>query len=56
VRAISSIIEAIGVPAERIVFFDDSLANIEGARACGLQTIHVTSSADVARVLAALAD
>jgi len=44
----------IGVPAERIVFFDDSPANIQGARACGLQVVHVKSVADVAAALEAL--
>ena len=44
----------IGVPAERIVFFDDSLSNVEGARACGLQAVHVMSHADVAGTLAAM--
>jgi putative hydrolase of the HAD superfamily len=44
----------IGVPAERIVFFDDSPANIQGARACGLQVVHVKSVADVGAALEAL--
>jgi putative hydrolase of the HAD superfamily len=42
------------VPASRILFFDDLAANIEGARARGLQAIHVTSTDDVARALTAL--
>jgi FMN phosphatase YigB (HAD superfamily) len=46
--------ESIGVPAGRIVFFDDSLANVEGARACGLQAVHVRSPADVTKTLAAM--
>lgn len=41
----------IGLPAQRILFFDDMLANVEGARACGLQAVHVRSSADVAKAL-----
>jgi putative hydrolase of the HAD superfamily len=36
------------------VFFDDLAENIEGARACGLTAVHVTSSGDVAKALAAL--
>jgi glucose-1-phosphatase len=48
------VVSEIGVPAERIVFFDDSLDNVTGARACGLQAVHVTSQADVARTLAAI--
>jgi HAD superfamily hydrolase (TIGR01509 family) len=46
--------KAIGVPASRILFFDDSAANIEGARARGLCAVHVTSTDDVARALTAL--
>jgi HAD superfamily hydrolase (TIGR01509 family) len=52
--AYDHVVKAIGVPAERIVFFDDVLENVEGARARGLQAVHVRSSADVADALAAL--
>jgi glucose-1-phosphatase len=52
--AYDHVVDAIGVPAQRIVFFDDALANVEGARARGLQAVHVRSSADVANALAAL--
>lgn len=48
------VVAQIGVPAGRILFFDDSAANIEGARARGLQTVHVTSSTTVADTLKAL--
>ena len=48
------VVKAIGVPAERIVFFDDLAENIAGARACGLLAVHVTSTHDVADALAAL--
>jgi HAD superfamily hydrolase (TIGR01509 family) len=53
-EAYDHVIRAIGVPASRILFFDDSAANIEGARARGLSAIHVTSTDDVARALTAL--
>jgi putative hydrolase of the HAD superfamily len=53
-EAYRHVIAAIGVPAERIVFFDDLADNIEGARACGLQAIHVTSPTSVAEALKAL--
>ena len=53
-EAYDHVIKAIGVPASRILFFDDSAANIEGARARGLCAIHVTSTDDVARALTAL--
>ncbi len=52
--AYDHVVKAIGVPAERIVFFDDLAENVEGARARGLTAVHVTSSADVAEALAAL--
>ena len=53
--AYDHVVKAIGVPAERIVFFDDAIENVEGARARGLQAVHVRSSADVAHALDALA-
>ena len=52
--AFDHVIKAIGLPASRIVFFDDSAGNIEGARARGLTAVHVTSPDDVAKALAAL--
>jgi putative hydrolase of the HAD superfamily len=52
--AYDHVVKAIGVPAERIVFFDDAIANVEGARARGLQAVHVRSTADVADALTAL--
>jgi len=48
------VVRAIGVSADRIVFFDDVLENVEGARARGLQAVHVKSVADVANALAVL--
>ena len=52
--AYDHVVKEIGVPAGRIVFFDDSADNIEGARARGLVAVHVTSTRDVADALAAL--
>lgn len=52
--AYDHVVQAIGVPAERIVFFDDLAENIEGARARGLTAVHVTSPDDIAHALAAL--
>ena len=54
-EAYDHVVKAIGVPAPRIVFFDDLAENIEGARARGLTAVHVTSPDDVADALAALA-
>jgi len=53
-EAYDHVISAIGVPAERIVFFDDLVENIDGAEKRGLKVVHVTSPADVANALAAL--
>ena len=52
--AYDHVVKAIGVPAPRIVFFDDLAENIEGARARGLTAVHVTSPEDVTAALAAL--
>ena len=52
--AYDHVVKAIGVPASRIVFFDDSAENIEGARARGLTAVHVTSPDDVARAFTEL--
>ena len=52
--AYDHVIKAIGVPAQRIVFFDDLAENIEGARKRGLTAVHVTSPNDVADALTAL--
>jgi glucose-1-phosphatase len=52
--AFDHVVKAIGVPASRIVFFDDLADNIEGARAYGLTAVHVTSPDDVAKAFAAL--
>jgi glucose-1-phosphatase len=54
-EAFQFVVEAIGVPAERILFFDDVLANVEGARACGLQAVHVTTTSTVPEILARMA-
>jgi HAD superfamily hydrolase (TIGR01509 family) len=53
-EAYDHVVKTIGVPAPRIVFFDDVMENIEGARARGLIAVHVTSTRDVADALAAL--
>ena len=52
--AYDHVVQAIGLPAPRIVFFDDLAENIEGARARGLTAVHVTSPDDVAQALTAL--
>jgi putative hydrolase of the HAD superfamily len=53
-EAYDHVVKSIGVPAKRIVFFDDLVENVESARAQGLKAIHVKSSDDVAEALTAL--
>lgn len=52
--AYDHVVNAIGVPASRILFFDDSAENVAGARARGLSAVHVRSPDDIATALAAL--
>jgi len=53
-EAYDHVVHAIGVPAERIVFFDDLAENIEGAKERGMKAVLVNSPDDVARALQAL--
>ena len=50
-EAFRTVAAAIGAPAARILFFDDSLENVEGSRAAGMQAVHVRSIADVEAAL-----
>ena len=52
--AFAHIATEIGVPAERILFFDDTLGNVEGGRACGLQAVDVVSDETVRETIADL--
>jgi FMN phosphatase YigB (HAD superfamily) len=52
--AYDHVVKAIGVPASRILFFDDLAENVEAARARGLHAVQVKSSDDVSNALAAL--
>jgi glucose-1-phosphatase len=52
--AYDHVVRAIGLPAGRIVFFDDLAENVESARACGLKAVHVKSSGDVEDALTTL--
>ena len=47
-----AVVAGIGVPAQRVLFFDDAASNVQGARACGLRAVQVTSTADIERSLA----
>jgi len=47
-EAFHAVAQAIDVPPERILFFDDTLANVEGALTVGMHAVHVRSAADIA--------
>ena len=47
-------VREIGVPADRIMFFDDLIENIDGARAAGLVGVHAPATADIRRAFDAL--
>ena len=53
-EAFHAVADAVGVPLHRLVFFDDSLANVDGARAIGLRAVHVRSLSDVEASLQAI--
>lgn len=38
------VIDALGVPASQIVFFDDSIINCKAAEACGMQSFHAKAN------------
>ena len=49
--AFNAVVADIGVPGERVLFFDDAAANVDGARAAGLQAAHTVTTADIIREL-----
>lgn len=46
-----ALLERAGLAADRAVFVDDSMKNVEGARAVGMHAIHFTSPADLREAL-----
>ncbi len=52
--AFDHVAREMGVAPACILFFDDALINVEGARAAGLQAVHVRGPADVPEALARL--
>lgn len=54
-EAFHAVASSMGVPLSRILFFDDVLENVEGARATGMQAVQVRSIADVEDALAGIA-
>ena len=49
--AFEHVAREIGVPMDRVLFFDDLPANVEGARAAGMQAVVVRGTQDVATAL-----
>jgi glucose-1-phosphatase len=49
--AFKAIAAATGLDLEAMLFFDDTLGNVEGAQALGMPAIHVQSHLDVKKVL-----
>ncbi|MEE9343531.1 MAG: HAD-IA family hydrolase [Gammaproteobacteria bacterium] len=49
--AYQRVISALGVPAQKILFFDDLIENVEAARRSGMQSVHVRSTSDIETAL-----
>jgi putative hydrolase of the HAD superfamily len=54
IAAFDHVLKAMGVPASRVVFFDDLAENVESARSLGIKAVQVKSLRDVADALTAL--
>jgi glucose-1-phosphatase len=52
--AFECVASMIGVPTRSVLFFDDSLENVTGARNAGMQAVHVSSTDSVRVALARL--
>lgn len=53
-EAFETVVKEMGVNAVNVLFFDDLLENVEGARAAGLQAVHVQSFADIEKTIESL--
>lgn len=51
-EAFEAVGRSLGVPLGRILFFDDTTANVDGARAAGVQAVHVRGPEDVRAAVA----
>lgn len=49
--AFDAVARKTGVALRSILFFDDTIENVEGAQAAGLRAVHVTDPSDVRRAL-----
>ena len=52
--AFDAVTQQIGIDPAAILFFDDTLENVEGARAAGLQAVHVRGHEDIRQALDAI--
>ena len=46
------VVRRIGLPPEQLLFIDDSMANVEGARAVGIQAVHFVQGGDLEECIA----
>ncbi len=46
-EAFHAVAKAIGIKQHRIVFFDDTIENVDGANALGIRAVYVKSLADI---------
>jgi putative hydrolase of the HAD superfamily len=53
-EAFIAVVAAMGVSPSDVLFFDDNLANVEGARAVGMAAVHVRTIEDVVAAIDAL--
>lgn len=47
-----TVVKEIGLPAEQMVFIDDSMKNVEGAVAAGLPAVHYVPGSDLSELMA----
>lgn len=47
-----AVVQQIGIPSEQLLFIDDSKANVEGAIAAGLPSVHYVPGTDLSALLA----
>ena len=52
IPALKAVMEDIALPAEDMIFVDDSQRNVDGAIAVGLPAVYYEPGTDLARVLA----
>jgi HAD superfamily hydrolase (TIGR01509 family) len=52
-RIFEILVERVGLPANELLFIDDSPRNVEAAQAFGIETIHYTPDVDLAQELVA---